>query len=294
MKNPRKRLLHERSHLMFEFPQTNGRQLRAYLPMLENAQVSESQKSNLASYNILGRNSNLFAYTGSESRSINVSFKISLLHLLDTLIKEGIDDKFKYHFTMFFSDKEAARNSFFIGNVELDRKTGEIAHARIHRSYYQKIAMLATTGPDIFSSLAGDVISFLGVEDPDTTKYSNYSFNDTAIDLAIFWINLVRSSTKNNSKNTTLGPPIVRLTHGPMYNNVPCVVESYNIRLLDESGFEVQTLMPKQIEISLTMKEVRGVNSQNFKVFDDFDGDNNAGWEYVIAENNMDPYNGNI
>lgn len=292
MKKPNKRLLHERSYLLFEFPQTNGRGLRAYLPMLENAQVSESQKSNLASYSILGRNSNIFAYTGSESRSFNVTFKITLLHLLDTLIKEGLDDKFSQHFTMFFSSKESAKNAFFIGRDGTTKMKDEVEHARIHRSYYQRIAGLATTGQDIFSAFTGDVLSFLGAE--DTSEFAEYSFNDRAIDLIIFWINLIRSSTKNNSRDTTLGPPIVRLTHGPMYNNIPCVVENYSIRLLDESGFEVQTLMPKQIEVTLTMKETRTGNFGEFKANKIYDGDNNTGWESVIEHNNMDPYNGDV
>lgn len=290
MKKPNKRLLHDRSYLLFEFPQNNGRGLRAYLPMLENAQVTESQKSNLVSYSLLGRNSNIFGYTGSESRNINVTFKITLLHLLDTLVKEGLDDKFSKHFTMFYSDKETAKNAFFVRTTVTPNQ--EIKHSQIHRSYYQRIAGLATTGQDLFSNLTGDVLSFLGAE--QDTEFAEYSFNDKAIDLVMFWINLIRSSTKNNSRDTSLGPPIVRLSHGPMYNNVPCVIENYNIRLLDESGFEVQTLMPKQIEITLSMKESRTGNFGDFKASVVYDGDNNTGWESVIETNNMDPYNGDF
>lgn len=294
MKKPNKRLLHERSHLLIEFPGGSG---RAYIPMLENAQVSESQKSNLASYNMLGRNSNLFAYTGSESRAINVTFKISLLHLIDVMVKEGLDDKFKQHFTLFYASKEISKLGFFINfppsKEQFESMGYGVKHAKTHREYYQKIAGLSAGGRNLFDLLQGDVLSFLGAEDPNA-GFGESSFNDRAIDLILFWINLIRSTTKNNSRNTTLGPPIVRLTHGPMYNNVSCVVENYSIRLLDESGFEVQTLLPKQIEVSLSMKETRVGNFSKFKATQIVDGDNNTGWEAVIETNNMDPYNGAI
>jgi hypothetical protein len=35
------------------------------LPMLENIEISESQRPNYAVYDLVGRSGNLFAYTGS-------------------------------------------------------------------------------------------------------------------------------------------------------------------------------------------------------------------------------------
>ena len=63
---PRK--LADRSHLLFQFPQTNKRVLEVYIPFLENVDVTESRRSNLATYDIIGRNGNLFSFLGSKSR----------------------------------------------------------------------------------------------------------------------------------------------------------------------------------------------------------------------------------
>tara|TARA_R100000234_G_scaffold69889_1_gene42901 strand:- start:268 stop:567 length:300 start_codon:yes stop_codon:yes gene_type:complete len=77
-----------------------------------------------------------------------------------------------------------------------------------------------------------------------------------------------------------------------MYNNIPCVVSDYNIEMTQEAGYEVETLTPKELVINMTLKEFRGVGK--FEANQIEDGDNIAGWEAIIKDNNIDPYNGDI
>ena len=77
-----KRLLQERSNLAFEFPQSNNRVLRTFLPFLENIKVNERGSANLNKYNLVGRAGQLFSYAGADSRRISVTFNIHLLHLM--------------------------------------------------------------------------------------------------------------------------------------------------------------------------------------------------------------------
>ena len=98
----------------------------------------------------------------------------------------------------------------------------------------------------------------------------------------------------NNAKSSLYGPPIVRVTHGPMFNNVPCLLQDYSIRIEDDAGYDVQTLTPKRVNISLNLVEAR---TGTFGEYDEgfiADGDNLAGWESIIENNNADPYNGLI
>ena len=83
---------------------------------------------------------------------------------------------------------------------------------------------------------------------------------DSTLNLVYLWVNLIRASVLNNSRSTTLGPPIVRLTHGGMYNNVPCLLQDYSINIVDEAGYDVQTMTPKRLEISLNLIESRTGN----------------------------------
>lgn len=295
-----KRKLEERSHLAFHFPQPNGSSFRAYLPFLENCQVSESGKANLGEYNLLGRSGSLFSYNSGKSRVFNVTFKITFLHVIETLGKDGIDERFKQHYSLFYETKDAARNAFFelMNNPFNESYPGEkkdiksFPHAKTHREFYQRVANIRTSTPNFFDAGVNSVLSFLG--SPNETTDQRYEYLNKVIDLIIFWVNLVRCSVKNNSKDTTLGPPIVRLTHGVSYNNIPCVVDSYSIRGVDEAGYDMQTLLNKQIEVSMVMSETRVGNFGDFKVAQLQDSDNNAGWEAVLDSNNMDPYGGLI
>jgi hypothetical protein len=293
-----KRALEERSHLSFFFPQSGGRALRAFIPFLENCEVYESKRSNLAEYSLLARSNSLYAYLGAKSRSFNLRFNITFLHVLEHLSKEGLDDRFRRQFQLHFTDKESAKKAFFIltstGIVQPpDTKLGRgLEHAKIHRDYYQKIANIKSQSPNFFDLGINEVLEFLG--SPVQSEDQRYNEINKIIDLIIYWINLIRSTTNNNAKNSTLGPPIVRLTHGPMYNNIGCVVDSYNIRIVDEAGYDVQTLFPKRIEVTLTMNELKVGDFGDFKVDKFVDMDNNAGWEAIIESNNSDPYGGLI
>lgn len=301
MPNPRfnKRALEERSYLAFEFPQTNGRAIRAYLPFLENCEVSENKRANLGDYSLLSRSNSLYSYLGAKSRVINLRFKITLLHVIEQLSKEGIDDRFRRQFQLFFTDKEAAKKAFFLlqtpgglaSMTDVAAKKG-MEHARIHREYYQKIANIKGPASNIFDEGINQILEFLG--SPTQSQDQRYAELNKVIDMIIYWINLVRSSVNNNAKDTTLGPPTVRLTHGPMYNNIACVVDSYSVRIDDAAGFDVQTLFPKQLEITMTLNENKVGNFGEFKANQFVDKDNNNGWEVLIDSNNMDPYGGLI
>jgi hypothetical protein len=331
-KTPRK--LEHRSHLSLEFPQSNNRVFRTYIPFLENPKISEAGSNTLQEYNLIGRAGSLYSYGGSESRAFDVTFNISLLHLLHLDTTEGIAQQFKRNFNLFFSDKESAMDRFQLQDdlsgdtmtkygfekvTNVNEDTGDIyttyegdldgmrdhaydtdelkgmrtpdlkrgagfPHAEVHRNFYAKW-LKSITGQQ---NSAQSFLSLLG-DTPGDPK----ALNDL-IDLVFVWVNLVRATCLNNARNTVQGPPIVRLTHGPMYNNIPCVVRDYTISIMDEVGFEVQTLTPKRLEITLTLSEMRTGDFGTFESGWLETGDNLAGWEAIIEDNNTDPYNGDI
>ena len=328
-----KRLLQERSHLAVEFPQTNNRVYRTYIPMLENASISEKGRANLNDYNLIGRAGQLFSYANSDSRKISLSFNISLLHVMEVDTEEGISDKFKRQFNLFFDDKKqqaelfqlkedldverflkesgfSSDNAEDIANLEvqINNKVGKgdfdikdpkglgRPHAAINRNYYRSL-IGKVTGADVgfgeeldSDTLLGNINDFI---DAPTASDSLRRVNNT-IDLIYVWVNLIRATILNNSSNALYGPPIVRLTHGPMYNNVPCLVENYDIKIVDEAGYEAETLTPKKIEVTLNLVESRTGNFGAYQAGQIENGDNLTGWESIISNNEIDPYNGLI
>ena len=334
--NEKKRLLHERSHLALEFPQSNNRAIRTFVPFLENPKITERGSANLNEYDLVGRAGQLFSYAGAKSRRIGLTFNISLLHVIQMNATEGITDKFKRQFKLFFTEREDARELFnmrdeqtvgfksvespdnfvaqgeafqlvpaagtdsvltapddFLGNTDQKINGKGREYASTHRDYYRKlIGELTGAQLDVeeSESFLAPVLDALDIE---TASQGFKDLNDT-IDLVYCWVNLIRGSVLNNSSNTLYGPPILRLTHGPMYNNVPCLVENYNIRIAEEAGYEAQTLTPKRLEISLSLIESRTGNFGRYQPTQLENGDNLTGWESIIGNNDLDPMNGLI
>jgi len=275
---PRK--LAERSHLVFQFPQEQNRFIEAYLPILEKLEISESRKANLSSYDLIGRNGSLYSHLGAKSRTFSLRFNITLNNVIDYFTIEGILDIFKFNVNETFGDsKMDAMQRFFDLKQKSEKLTSRgLDHAKIQSSFYKDLT---------------------GVQDPKAlfsflTPPDNSSEKNKIINLIMFWVNLVRASVLNNATNSSLGPPIVRLNHGVMYNNIPCVVENISVRPMTELGYDVKTMLPRVIEVSLSMNETRVGNFGEFKAQKIIDGDNNVGWEAVLDTNNMDPYNGLI
>tara|TARA_R110000868_G_scaffold10352_1_gene50977 strand:- start:25448 stop:26563 length:1116 start_codon:yes stop_codon:yes gene_type:complete len=342
VKQPRK--LEQRSHLTVEFPQSDNRIFRTYIPFLENPEISESGSNSLQEYNLMGRAGSLYSYGGSESRAIDITFNISLLHLIHLNTTEGIADKFTRHFNLFFADKESAKERFnlrsdlsteiqaeedgmansmamdghlsrgvFEDRGDIENKLSDMGksdtkfnpegfpHAQTHRKFYSKWLKQITgqnTVQGWITSLEDNVNKDFGAFGGLNPFYTGGNQNrrdlDKLINLVFVWVNLIRATCLNNATNTVQGPPIVRLTHGPMYNNVPCVVRDYSISIMDEAGFDIQTLTPKRLEITMTLSEMRTGDFGTFESGYLESGDNLAGWEAIIGDNNIDPYNGDI
>lgn len=300
-----KRYLHERSFLSFEFPGPNEVS-RAYIPFLENAEVSESQKSNLAEYSLLARPGSIYSYLGAKSRNISLEFNITLQHVIDTLGTEGINERFKQIFVK--NDNSQEKRRFFPGKAESAKdiiSSDRVNHGTIHIDYYNslvnntKLSNLAKRNRNVelsnglFDSLQeipGFDISVL----EEVSDFEGLLEKQKALNLIMWWVNLARSSVLNNSKNTIYGCPIVRLTHGPLYNNIPCLAESVNIKIDNNVGFDVYSLLPKRITVSMSLVEQRIGDFGEFSSEYLIKGDNITGWESVISENNIDPYNGLI
>ena len=327
----KKRLLHERAHLALEFPQTRERVIRTYIPFLENPQINERGKARLNTYDLVGRAGQLFSYAGAESRRLSLSFNISLLHVLETDISEGISEKFLRQFNLFFTDREQAVKLFNLrqeakgleaqgalqeelgldGNQSkldalakseeaealLGSSDQKIANGRdyafIHREYYRKI-IGDLTGLEIEQQERDSFLTPILNDLDITTLSQGYKDLNKIINLVYCWVNLIRGSIMNNSTNSLYGPPIARLTYGPMYNNVPCLVEDYSIRILDEAGYEAQTLTPKRIQINLNLIESRTGTFGKYIPTTISEGDNVTGWESIIENNELDPNNGLI
>jgi len=319
------RKLQERSFLSFEFPregEESDRVWRVYMPFTQNVDIQEHGRANLIDYNLVGRAGQLFSYGGADSRNISLDFSINLLHVLHLDETEGFTDRFKQIMSQARTTKESQRDAF-----KRDLKGGNVTDgiARNHAGDMRYLFSLITDfaydnkqgafeGTERWPSW-GELLSgedeitpeqqyknAKAQEQQETRENANrYALAHSTgwdvsrvIDMVIFWLNLVRASVLNNSRNTTLGPPIVRINHGPLYRNVPCLVKDYDITISPDSGYHLETLMPHTFNVSMKLVESRTGDFGKYDPGEYVTGDNLTGWESIITRNEIDPRNGII
>ena len=279
--------LEERSKLIFEFysAEVDSGVTYRILDFWENIKIKESQKPNLITYNPISRAGSLYSYGGAKSRAFNLSFNITLPNL--TLIRERwLSDISKY-----------SSDHFFQNSVDKDFGSPPGLRADVGFFDNQFLYLLDNYSPtDVklaFPSSNFDIERNSQEElDPitgDATDNTISSFNATEVDTSrrqktiatvMMWVGLIRSSVINNSKNPLEGPPIVRLRHGILYQDVPCVCTGYDVSFEERGGYDLHTLLPRIINVSMNLEEYR--NNGEFKKGIPKLRDNLTGWESII------------
>jgi len=110
-----------------------------------------------------------------------------------------------------------------------------------------------------------------------------------AINTAVYILEIIRSCVAGNAKTSVLGPPILRLRHGAAYNDVPMICRDYNISIIEEAGYDLKTLIPNRMVITLNTSEIRTGDFGTFKPGKWMRRDNVAGYEAVFEHGSADP-----
>jgi len=309
----RSRKLAERSYLYFKYPSAKE-SIEFYLPFMENIEVSESQRPNLASYDLIGRNGTLFAYLGAKSRELNLRFNITLPNIIDYIHTVGLSDMFSDNFRKIIMGMNSSeeRFKFFrrgktedVANAVTYQKQGRFNYYKEGKKDMYMIDASFRDGADakargslgsLFQGLTEALNTpwFLGKLFDGDLKRSGFPnvTAEQAVNYLMMWVNVIRSSVLNNSEKTQYGPPTVYLNHGTMYNNIPCVCTNYSVRIVNNAGYELLSLAPRQVEISMNLSEVRVGNFDKFVPFDEVGGDNLTGWESIMLDKGtLDPHN---
>lgn len=331
------RFLPERSYLYYKYPQVGAeRSIEFYFPLLENIDISESQRPNLGTYELLGRNSNLYSFHGAKSRDFTLRFNMTLPNILDYMTNVGLSERFSPNFRYFYNDKnirqklfvadKMGRDSGIVGGdlgFNLPKKTIENSNsfeyynrsksnffdlfptepanpAEELRGLLQKITNPQSlfqlndknnTVVDISPEDSGFISIIKSTLSPsNTAKLPTKTIRD-AVNYFMLLVNVIRTSTINNSSNTSLGPPTIYINHGTMYNNIPCVCTNFSIKINQNTGYDLISMSPRQIEISINLSENRVGDFGSFVPFGLIKGENSTGWESIINDGTYDSHN---
>lgn len=292
--NPIKsRDLEKKSKLVFEFPKPSrgGGKFRVTLPFFENIAINESKRANYKKYNLMSRSSQLYTYTGAESRRFSLEFHMSFPHILEEHGPQVYND-----FRSFVDTEDNAfwQEMFFKSDVsELRRSAGGLRdQSKAYKDKIKKASLIEgsnESGTDLLDG-ALDILGFLpdlAIADPPPAPEKYHKL----IDMVLYWTNIIRSSISNNSENPVYGPPIVRINHGVLFQDIPCICTNYTVAPVEEAGYDVDTLMPRRIAYTMELEELRAGDFQKFDGSKQVTKDNLTGWEGVVSNQHqsMDP-----
>ena len=267
------RRLPERSYLEFHFRDPEA---MVTLPFFENVDIRESNRSKLIRYSPIGRSGTLFSYVGSESRHFAVTFNMTLPHI----------EEYAYQDSLFYknnrsgANKEDEKNRFLAKSlVTAPGFTSEFIDKRVTPLNENTLTAQLQFEDDV-------------LEDIHSLSTDDQVRRNAVVNIITYWLNVIRGSVTTNSKKPYVGPPIIRLTHGVLYQDVPCVMESYNFDFPTESaGYEIKTMLPRVITVSLILEEIRAGDFGDFERNRVIKRDNLAGYEAIFdpSQGTMDP-----
>jgi predicted glycosyltransferase len=265
------RLLPERSNLVFYFPNTKqgASPTQITLPFFENISITETKKARYQDFKLLGRSSNLYGYMGADSRVLTISFNMNLLHILEEYPGVNQANYIKFDFI------SNAQGPLLPKNALLNRAS--------------KLSQKFLTKTNLASALPN-----LNVTNQQQqaiiNSVNNATNRDKVVDLMVFWSNIIRASVVNNAENPVMGPPVIRFTHGILYEDIPCICKDYSITIKDAGAYDLNTLLPLILEIKMTLEELRTGDFQKFEQGVKTKRDNLAGYEAILGDyGSMDP-----
>lgn len=300
-----KRALEQRSFLRFDFFEGGAKRppVSFILPFFENPDIQENKRANYEVYDVLSRSSNLYAYTGAKSRKFKIKFNITLPHILDSevsltpndFIEQPILDSRTDDLSRFMElggsvDENNRPNVSLVENPEFNTRFKTLSMPRIGRvtELRRKFDQLVSesSSPSLLNPLRTIIEALFG--NTRVGYEQQRAVIDKALEVCLWWVNLVRCSVVNNHQNPTQGPPTVRLNHGILYRDIPCICMGYELTWDDAAGYDLRTLYPRVLSISMDLEENRAGDFTDFKT-GSIKGDNLGGWEALFDQGTLDP-----
>jgi hypothetical protein len=294
------RKLHQKSRLHFHYDKGNGHRAIVRLPFFENILVEETKSARWKKFQVVSRSSDLYAYLGADSRKLSLTFSMTLPHIQDLIDNIGTASYIDYDVSPEDPKGEFQKptppktiDNAFNDAVKSNSEEATFQELIDGKPLYNTEAAFSTSLPP--SEGAGLGWPFIlptesTVNDTINNIEKTVSFNSNKlIDTVVFWINTIRSCVSNNAKDTSLGPPIIRLTHGVMFNDVPCIATSVSITSDPLAGFDNKTLLPRKIDVTMSLEEFRMGDLGDYNPGTYMERDNLAGWEAVLSHGTMDP-----
>ena len=205
------------------------------LPFFENPSITASRNANYSDVPIMNRNEPWRIWTGASPEKVDISFNITLPHIMQFAIKYASEPYMKDFYP---SDGYEEQHR------ELTEKNWALQSADFtvpqFREYLESREYEVSSGFNEFPAERSND------DDYEMTKYVSHM------------IDLIRASVIGSAEKTYVaGPPPVKLKFGTLYDEAPFVVKSYNLKFDGiKEGYHNETLLPRRIKVRMSLESL--------------------------------------
>ena len=239
------------------------------VPFYENPTIKESRQPTYASHPIVGRNEPYRLWTGAKPAKVDLKFRLLLPHLMTFGTKKM---------------KELLLSSDFINGF-----------AKHLATVVNKVESPSTPAVDTDTGLFNDLPASLselsdtirGVFGPGGTTVDQYEFAHTLLTkiqpgdylstserglliqnvmaiIAMIKGSVISTTVDNRKSDVNYFPaPVAFLTFGGLYNDEPFIVTNYSMTFDGKFGYEELSLLPRSIDISLTLESYNQFSTES-------------------------------
>ena len=277
-------VLEERSYLDFYFP--NALIGRRRVVFFENPKITEQRVPKYASKQVVGRNEPVRLFVGADARKVKLSFTYTLPHVQTFFAMMGsmpngfASDLDKQPWWSLGGEGDTPKEdnlnawraftahtiSKFFG-TDLKIKSSGPMTSMLNSSFTgprfyldNRNSRTPVPGINVESQGNGTFLQMLvnawslnpdaNVPDAVATYYTQFVIDTLRA-------SVVGDDVTGLDGGAAVGPPIVRFRHGTVFNEAPFIITSMNIDYSTQAGYEVRTLLPRQVKFTLDMEEFR-------------------------------------
>jgi len=268
------RYLEDRSCLIF----VDGPK-KIVLPFFENPRIEEKRVSNYESTTNPGGATPFLFYKFTEFSNIKISFKMNAMHIAEILLKEGIDLYSFLHFTdpknapnpnpdknKFFSKLESLKKLLSNCSKEyFDSRSGNNPLNEID-DFIPRLDDENNESISLYESIK-PFLNFNGFGQKNLDTHFNQ-----ALTIMLLWIYTIKNfvffttstgitnaeqaqrlaEAGTDPQNQNLAKTLV-IKHGPVYYYLPCLLINYEIKEVQNSTYDIESVMALNYEITLTV-----------------------------------------
>ena len=238
------------------------------VPFYENPTIKESRQPTYATHPIVGRNEPYRLWTGAKPAKVDLKFRLLMPHMMTFGTKKMQELILSSKFVKSFASHlhTVVNNADNNSTPERDKDTGLFNDLPASLSDISDNIRLVfgpggTTGDQY--QFAHDLLTKVQYDDFLASNARGLVIQNLMAIIAMVKGSVISTTIANRKSDVNYFPaPVAFLTFGGLYNDEPFIVTNYSMTFDGKFGYEELSLLPRSIDISLTLESYNQFSTQ--------------------------------